>query len=150
MQKWEARTIKKDTYGFLSSPDLSKEKKGPAGAMLHGITGHKFTRILFCFFLLKSKSSGISTSRSSLFYTRSMYELAILQHAHSSWSVYVLYLLDADGALGTMLPVFRENLDCYYSGTTYSCLWVRIYFWINFSHQTIWVSSANSLTQLIR
>ena len=85
MQKREAGTIKKNTtYGFLSSPDLSTEKKGPAGAMLHGITGHKFPGYYFVFFLLKSKYSGIPTSRSSLFYTLNMYELAILQHSHCS------------------------------------------------------------------
>lgn len=134
-------------FSFISR--LNTEKEGSCrsrASQNHWPQVHQV--IIFVFFLLKSKSSGIPTSRSSLVYTLNMYELAILQHAHSSWSVF-LYPLDADGALETMLPVFRENLDCYYSSTTYSCLWVRIYFWISFSHQTISVSSASSLTQLI-
>ena len=59
MQKREAGTIKKNTtYGFLSSPDLSTEKKGPAGAMLHGITGHKFPGYYFGFFCLRANILG--------------------------------------------------------------------------------------------
>lgn len=102
------------------------------------------------FFLFKSKPSGIPASNPSLFYILNMYDLATV-HSHTvpylsrfspSWT--------ADGALWTMLPAFfKEHSDCYYSQATSSCLRVLIYFCINFSHQNISISSANSLMELV-
>ena len=63
-------------FSFISR--LIKGKEGSCRS--HASRNHwpQVPRILFCFFLLKSKSSGIPTSRSSLFYTLNMYAGRIL------------------------------------------------------------------------
>lgn len=109
-------------------------------------TGYKFIGIFFFFFLFKSKSSGIPASRSIPFlYTEYVWVGRSPTHTVPNLYRFCSFWI-ADGALWTVLPVFKENLDCYYSSTTYSCLWVRIYFCINFPHENISVSSASSLT----